>query len=496
MTDFADRNPKGGTRAGAGHVPVRPRLSMVDFLLQLWRSKWAMLLAALPLLGLGLFIALQMPPQYTSRSALYVTAGEDVRPAGSSSLGIQEQVRGEVEILRTRLVAERTLSRFPLSRLFPELSAAQDRALRDAPPSQRDLIEAVYFQKGVEAFHRSFSVEAAPKSNIIQLGVRHGDPGTAAELLNAAMAVYLQRRVELFGNRPVSPADADRKSAERDLLEAEDAIRVFLDTHSIRDFSSERATAQRLLEVISSELSGTQARQKAVSAELARTRRQLSATTAQQDLYVEDTSALRLRELEAARNQALAVYTPESRRVQAIDQQIAELRAARAAGEGPTETVRRGPNPTYQALEISRNALEADRDALTQKRAELSRQLQAVEDKLDRFSGLEADWTALQRHRDRIETELGARAPLADGDDQERRLAVSPADSIKITEPATMPLQGQSQRLQVAMLSVVLALLAALIVGAIRAASMRGFATAAALRRTTGLPVLAQVGRA
>ena len=85
MTDIADRRPIGVARADTGHVPVRPRLSMVDFLLQLWRSKWAMMLAALPLLGLGLFVALQMPPQYTSRSALYVTAGEEVRPAGSSS---------------------------------------------------------------------------------------------------------------------------------------------------------------------------------------------------------------------------------------------------------------------------------------------------------------------------------------------------------------------------------------------------------------------------
>jgi uncharacterized protein involved in exopolysaccharide biosynthesis len=453
-----------------------------------------MSLVALPVLGIGLLVAFQMSPQYESRSALYVTAGEDVRPAGISGLGVQEQVRGEVQILRTRLVAERTLSRFPLSRLFPQLSAAQDRAIRNAPSSQRSLIETVYFQKGVDAFHRSFFVKAAPRSNIIQLGVRHDDPGTAAELLNAAMAVYLQRRAELFGRQTVDETVLDRKGMERDLLSAEDAIRAFLETHSIRDFAGERATAQRLHEVISSELSAAQARQKAVIAELARTRRQLNNTPAETDLLVEDSSALRLRELEDARNDALTTYTPESRRVQAIDGQIADLRAAQEAGEGPTNTVRRGPNPTFQALEISRNALEAERDALTQKIAELSRQFEAVEAKLNRFSGLEADWNNLHRSRDLLETRLLALAVH----DQHGGDASGPpapwADSIKITEPATVPLRGNGLRLQVAMLTMFLALLAALVVGAVRTLSMRGFPTAASLRRTTGLPVLAQVG--
>lgn len=495
MTDIADRRPIGVARPDAGYMPVRPRLSTADFMLRLWRSKWAMALGALPVLAIGLFIAFQMPPQYESRSALYVTAGEDVRPAGISGLGIEEQVRGEVEILRTRLVAERTLSRFPLSRLFPDLSAAQDRAIGKAPSNQRGLIETVYFQRGVDAFHRSFSVEAAPKSNIIQLGVRHGDPGTAAELLNAAMAVYLQRRAELFGNRPVSQAVTDRKEVERTLLEAEDAIRTFLNANTIRDFTSERSTAQGLHEIISGELATAQARQKAVSAELSRTRRQLTDTSAQQDLYIEDTSALRLRELENERNEALAVYTPESRRVQAIDRQISDLRAAREAGEGPSETVRRGPNPAYQALEISRNALESERDALAQKIAELSRQLQAVEDKLNRFSGLEAEWNALQRNRDQIEASLLTFAPQFENSGDQSALPAPSADSIKITEPATVPLRGNSLRLQIAMLAVFLAALTALIIGAVRALSMRGIPTAAAFRRSTGMPVLATVGR-
>lgn len=496
MTDIADRGPRGVVRADAGYVPVRPRLSMSDFLVRLWRAKWWMAAAALPILAFGLFVAFQMPTQYQSRSALYVTAGPDVRSAGVSGLGVQEQVRGEVQILRTRLVAERTLARFPVSRVFPELSAAQEREMRQVPSSQRGLIETMYLQKSIDAFQAAFSVKAEAKSNIIQLSVSHADAGTAVELLNAAMAVYLQRRAELFGDRPVSQADMNRKDVEQDLLEAEDAIRAFLNTNSIRDFASERATAQSLHGVISGELSTTSARQKAVSAQLSRTRAQLSGTEAQHDLFIEDTSAVRLRELENERSEALAIYTPESRRVQAIDRQIADLRAAREAGEGPSETVRRGPNPTFQALEISANALAAEQASLVQKSVELTRQLQAVEDKLNRFSDLEPEWSALVRDRDLIEAELltfGARDYSGDGADS---LPPASASSIKITEPATIPSRTDSLKWQFVMLTVFLAVLLGLIVGAVRTLSMRGFPTAGALRRTTGIPVLAQVGRA
>lgn len=496
MTDSADWRPRGVVQADAGYVPVRPRLSMSDFLLQLWRSKWTMLLAALPVLSIGLFFAFQMPTQFASRSSLYVTAGEEVRTGGISGLGIQEQVQGEAQILRTRLVAERTLSRFPFSRIFPELTEAQERAKRKAPSGQRDAIEAVFFQQGVDAFRRSFSVEAAPGSNVIRLAIRHDDPGTAAELLNAAMAVYLQRRAELFGNRPVGEAGAERKRIEGDLLIAEDAIRAFLSTHAIRDFASEQSTAQRLHAVIASELSAAQARQKAVAAELARTRRQLDGTSAQHDLYVEDTGALRLRALENERAEALATYTPESRRVQAIERQIADLRAAMAVGEGPTDTVRRGPNPTYQTLEASRYALEAERDALAQQIAELTRQFQAVEHKLNRFTGLEPEWAALQRDRDLIDSRLRTLAAQEPQQGDATGLPEPTADSIKITEPATLPLRGHSLRLPFAMLAAFLAALAALMAGTLRARSMRGFPTPGALQRTTQMPVLATVGRA
>lgn len=501
MTDISDWGPTGVVQTEPGYVPARPRLGLSDFALQLWRSKWLMILVALPIFALGLFVAFQMPTSYESRSALYVTSGDEVRsttilgdPSFDQGPAIQEVIQGELEILQTYLVSERTLSRFPLDRVYPKLAEARDKEIAKTP-EDAEAIEFEYFQKGVDTFRKSFWANASPNSNIVAVGVKHEDPYVAAELLNAAMAAYLNRRSELFGSRPVDQLQAERKRAEGDLLSAEDAIRAFLTENTIRDFASERTTAQELFAAITNELYSVSAQISAVNGQLERTRAQLTSTPAEQDLYVEDSSAQRLRELQIERNQALVNYTPDSRRVQIIDRQIAELEAFLEGQDGPVGTVRRGPNPTFQALESSLNAVEAEAQSLTERRAELQRQLQAVEEKLVRFTLLEPEWNELLRNRDLIDTNVRSIAEQAQREGTVAGITAQEADSVKITEPATIPIEGSSLKLPVAVLALLFAGFTALIVGLLRAFTRQGFATSSSFQRTTGLRVLSAVGR-
>lgn len=502
MSDVSDWGPTGVVQAEAGYAPARPRLSLSDLTLQLWRAKWLMLLVALPIFALGLLLAFQMPKTYESRSGLYVTSGDEMRassmlrdPGFDPGPAIQEVIQGELEILGTYLVAERSLSRFPLGRVYPDLAAARDQAIARSP-RDADAVEFEYFQKGVDRFREDLWATASPNSNVISVGFKHEDPALAAELLNATLAVYLNRRAALFGSRPVDHLRAERKRVEGELLSAEDAILIFLTENTIRDFASERATAQALYSAITNELFTVSARISAVNGQLERTRAQLGTTPAEQNLYVEDSSAERLRELEIERNQALVNYTPESRRVQAIDRQIAELSAFLDAQDGPVGTVRRGPNPTFQSLETSLNTLEAEAQSLNEQQVELQRQLQAVEAKLDRFTGLEAEWNELQRNRDLIEANIRTIAEREQREGAVAGLAAQTTDSVKITEPATVPIEGSSLKLPVALLGFLFAGFTALLVGLLRAITRPGFATGSSLQRTTGIPVLGAVSRA
>ncbi|MCR9222524.1 MAG: Wzz/FepE/Etk N-terminal domain-containing protein [Hyphomonas sp.] len=487
MTDNTDRRSDRIDQAGSGYVPIRPRLGMSDFLVQFWRSKWLILAITAPILAIGFICASNMPASFESRAVLYVasdTPGHSAYPLAQS----------EREILKTRLVAERTLSRFVLDRIYPGITAAQDRALAQTPERGTTIREAA-FQKGVDAFQRAIRVTAVPESNIVNVRVVHQDPQVAAELLNAAIAVYLQRRAELFSDQPLDESTVERKTVEGQLLEAEDAIRVFLRENTIRDFDSERATAQGLHALISNELFAVEARQKAVGGQLRRIRTQLTETPKEQDLFVEDSTADRLRDLEIERNQALVTYLPDSQRVQTLETQIADLRTRLEIRDTLQGTVRRGPNPTYQALEVSRNSFEGEADSLAQKRAELARQLAAVEAKLERFTGLDAEWNALQRERDLLEAKVRITAGNDSGQSAETDPAAQVAGGVKIAEPATVLRTGRSAALPIFLLSVLTALFLAAVTALLRARSANGFATPSSLQRTTGLPVLAAIGR-
>ena len=468
MTDSTDRRPARVAQAGSGYAPIRPRLGMADYLVQAWRSKWLILAVAAPILALGVYLAVKTPVTYESRAVLYVSApvpGQDV----------SQLAQGEREIFKTRLVAERTLSRFPLGRIYP--------GMRDAS-----------FQSGVAALQDSIRVTAVPDSNIVNVRVVHHDPQVAAELLNAAIAVYLQRRAEIFSDQGLTATVTEQRSFETELLQAEDAIRAFLVEHSIRDFASERATAHALHALVSGELLSVEARQKAVEAQLRRIRAQLAETPRELDLFVEDSTADRLFDLEIERNQVLVTYLPDSQRVQALEAQIADLRARLEARDPLQGTVRRGPNPTYQALEMSRNAFEAEADSLAQKQAELARQLAAVEAKLERFSGLESEWNALQRTRDTLENRVSTSIGVGDVPAVNQGHAATGTAGITIAEPATVPRTGRSAAGPVLILSILTALILSILITLLRAGSVRSFPTASAFERTTGLPVLAAIG--
>lgn len=477
MTDTADWEPTGVYQADRAYASVRPRLSFADFLLQLWRAKWRMVAAAAPILVIGLLFASQLPTMYQSKATLYVASSQD-----------------EVQLLRTRVVAERAISRFQISRLYPQLARAQQRALQNAKSSDAAAaMEYRYFQRAVARFQSSFEARVADRSNVIQVSVTHTNPEIAAELLNATIAAYINRRTELFPRGAGREEHTGRKQAEGELLDAEAAIRAFLDANNIRNFANEQATAQALQSAVSSEIVVTQSRQKAVAGRLAKTRAQMTETPRQIDLFVDDDSARRLLELEIARSQALITYTPESQRVRTIDQQISELKALLAAQDGPIGTVRRGPNPVYQALETSRNELEAEATSLSVQAAELVRQLQAVEAKLDRFGALATEWSELQRAR----TDLARRVDdLRQSERVTGANGMSLAAGVKITEPATVPIQRKSMKGLVVTVTCLLALMAAVLVGFVRALSRPAFSTAGSLQRTTGLPVFGATSRA
>lgn len=503
MASMGDWGPAGTSYADTGPVRHRPRLGPADILLRLWRAKWLMLVIFVPIVALGAFVALRMPTEYEASSRLYVRLGEEsvyrprVGTEGAGAMPEQEQlIQAEMEVLQSPVVAERALGHFPLARVFPDLAEAMDEKMAEAPASDYDAIADETFQKAVMQLRKMFEAGTAPKTPVIATSLKHEDPELSAELLNAMIGAYLDYRSEVFTPADTGSLQEQRKKFEAQLLAVEDEIRTFLKANRIGDFESERTTAQQLYATISGELLTNRSRASAVDGQLDIYNQQLANMNPQQDLYVEDSSAQRLSELQIEREDLLSRYTEDSRAVQAIDKRIAQLESYLSARDDMAGTTRRGPNPVYQQIEQAAANLEAEAQSLDLQEAELERQLAAVEARLERLNELAPAWQELQRRRTLMETNVQNFSARELEEKALAEISDRTADSVRVLEPARVPLKGSSLKLPVLALAILFGGFTALMAGLMHALTRRGFPTARSLERTTGLPVIGAVRRA
>lgn len=496
-------NAETGTLAYAAEAPLpaRPQLSLVDMIVLLWRAKWLMIAVFVPIVLAGLFVAIQMPQTYTASSRLLATLDDFYvyRPlAGGEAAGVtlaQEQIiQAELEILRSPIVAERVLDRFPLERLYPDLVRARKRALERGEDSA-EVVEAEIRGAAVAALQADFGADAAPTTPVISTWYQHKDAETSAEVLNAMIGAYLRYRAELLADSTPESFRSQREAFQDRLNTADGEIRTFLSENNITDFDSERSTIQTLLQSVRADLLTARSAQRAVDGRLAALRTQLADTDESVDLFVEDRTEQSLVELRIERQDLLSRYTPNSQPVQAIDQRIAQIEAFLGDQEGPVGTVRRGPNPVHQSLEQDVATLAGEARSLRAQIAELERQETELVGRQRLFSDVAPEWLALQRQRNLAEQGVVDYATRESEARARSELALKDADNIRVLEPARTPMESDSLRMPVALASGLFAGFTALIAGLIFVFTRRGFPTPGALNRTLGLNVVASVGR-
>lgn len=497
MPNSTDWGSRSGTQTQSMPVRSRPRMGPAELILQLWRAKWLMIAVFIPIFLIGLLVAFQMPKEYEAHSRLFVRIGDEnvYRPRiGVETQGVAPEeellIQAELEVLRSPIIAERVLAGFDLARVYPKLVEARDEKIASSPPSAHNGIEEATFQKGVAVLRKAFSSGTAPKTPVISTSLAHKDATLSADLLNSWINTYLDYRNEVFSTNGSASMQEQRIKFEQQLLEVEEDIRDFLRANMIGDFESERATSQQLFATVSGELLTTQSRASAVDGQLDIYNQQLARLEPQQDLYVEDNSAQALMELRIEREDLLSRYTEDSQRVQAIDRRIAQVQGYLSSRDGLSGTTRRGPNPVYQTVEQSASTLQAEKQSLALQEAELDRQLAGIEARLRRLNDLAPEWQELQRRKALMERNV---ENFSVREVEERALSEisgQTADSVRVLEPARVPIKGKSLRMPVAALALLFAGFTALMAGLLRAFTRRGFATARSVERTTGLKVV------
>ena len=170
-----------------------------------------------------------------------------------------------------------------------------------------------------------------------------------------------------------------------------------------------------------------------------------------------------------------------------MDRRIERVEAFIATLDGPVGTVRTGPNPRYEQILSMIDGLRAQAAALRDRQAGLAQQIAGLKARQAELASLAPRYGELMRKRDVLEGELLVAAGRGEVPGAER------PDGIKVLEPASLPVEPVPTQSIMAGLAFVLACLAALIAGLMKALTRTGFATRRSVERTLDLPVLATV---
>ncbi len=494
----------GQPAAAANAAPVhaagwarRPKLSVGDIVVLLWREKWWMLGVGAAITALGVVLALQLPRSFEATSRLLVRAGQEyvyqprvgeAARAGGDVPPVDQYVQSEVEILRSPVLSERVLRRIGLERLYPEIA----RQVANAPADQKNK----FFGRGLLAFQKHFSATAAPRNAVIRAAFKHEDPVLAAAVVNALVDDYLRYRRDILTPGDTVALEGQRQDFEQRLRAAENELQEFYRQNSIGDFDAERAALAKAYSDVTQALIETQAERRRADQRIAVMNAEARTVPPEVRLHYDSDASQRLLTLRAEREDLLSRYRPDAQPVQEIERRISQFETWIAqGGAGEDGVVRRGANPVFQSLETDRIRADAEAASLRARENELKRQRDAVEQGQLRLQALAPSFNALSREREVLASNVRDFAQREEQARALRALAEKEVDNISILERAAPPTRGVSLRAPVAVIGFAFAAFSALMVGLLRALTRRGFPSPASAGRTLDLPVLGAAGR-
>ena len=453
---------------------LRPRLGALDIAVQLWRAKWLMLAVFAPLCAAGLAMAFVLPQGFTATSRILVTPGDRVAYAAG-----YVSAPAELELLRSPVVAQKALAKVTLARVYPAIA-------RGCRPEACEGL-------AIAEITRSLSATAADTNPVIAVEFRHAEAAMSAEMLNALIDAYLVHRADIHTDTLTDDLREQRERFEQDLAEADQAVRGYLESNNLADLAAERDTLRALYQSASGELLVAQSRLRQAEARLKDYRIQIESIAPEQDMHVEDPRRQALLALQMERQEKLSRYREDSRVIQELDKRIGQAEDYLDTGAGTGGIVRRGPNPLYQQVEAAIATLQSEVKALKGQAAELKTQIAEFKGRQRRLVELEPALQALERSRLVAENAVFAFSEREVDARARSEMARRGDKAIRVLAQATPPVEGVSLKLPAIILSLILAGLAALAAGLVRALTRSGFATPGSVERTLGLPVLAAI---
>jgi uncharacterized protein involved in exopolysaccharide biosynthesis len=260
--------------------------------------------------------ALFSSPTYAAKGSLMVKfgrefvyrpeLGDDGQPRKTFKL--EEMVNSEVEILRSRDVAERVVRQMGPAALYPRLADEGD--------------DEAGMARAVAAFQEAVSVTDVLESGIIKVTFEHRDRQVAAAALNLLMAKFMDKHVEVFSDARSSFLGSQLEQYRTELTTARESLAAFKHRAGVHDLLRQKALTLEHRGELDSDLRNIELRR----AELERQLVLLGAGAGAEAGAAQGAPPVHdLRLLESRRNELAAVLEESALRVAEIEGRLAQL---------------------------------------------------------------------------------------------------------------------------------------------------------------------------
>jgi len=478
----------GGAGAAGSRQPLRAPLTVRQLLTPIFYYRRRALFAFLIPVLIAVIAALLAHPVYVAQSRLLILLGNDyVFPTGNAqapqTFDRSQIVHAEMEILGSKDLRERTLTAVGLDKVYPDLAGRPDGLALGEIKLDKDL-----------------TIDNIPQSNVIELGLRNRNPQVAADVLNKLVALYIERRREIFQQSDLASVADQRDKLNDQLSGAERAITEFSTAHGFGDYTQEFVAVQAQQTALATQLASTDEELAARLARASQLRSRAAATPGVTQLSVDtgrsqqlDDLTKTLLSLQEQRRETANKYTDGYPLVADLDHRIAEIQAeiARAPQEQFTAS-RRGVNPVHQQLDTEEADAEGDAAGLRAGRTEIQRTLQAVNARLNDLTALGPQYRALVKTRDLAEDASTSLSKRAEDSELADMLSKSHAN-VRVIQSADPPAKGHSGRLVIIGAGIAAGLFAALAVVILSLAFSEVMVSPSDVEQKLDLPIILAV---
>ena len=305
-----------------------PSASLRDFLHVVFKRKGRILLFFGITLGTVAVVTFMTSPTYEATAQILVKIGrEDVYlpdlPEGRVRPAIrvtrEEQINGEIEILKSRFLAEKVVESLGPTIIYEDLndpargflgSLFQAPNNEQSPPDEagQTIVAAMRLK-------RAITIEGVPNSSVINISFQHTDPLMAGTVVNKLVSLYLEHHLRVHKNPRFYAFFREQSQMLRNKMEqVEDRLRNFKKKHELTSNLDEQRTLLLRQEAdLRVELNKTLAQEAEMENRLRNP--------------VPDTNLLgTLVELELKEREFVTKYTDESRLVQGVRDEIQMVR--------------------------------------------------------------------------------------------------------------------------------------------------------------------------